>query len=902
MLYGRTAECAEIERMIAGARAGSGGAAVIRGETGIGKTALLDHAAGAADGALVLRCAGCPSEAEQPFAALELMLRPMRGTRGPDADRLRAVTEAQAVGREDVFTVRRAVLSLLRRAAAERPVVCLVDDAQWLDTASADALVYAARRFAAEPIALLAAARDGETLGSAGLAEIRPRRLCSDDAAALLRAELPPPARSRVLAEADGNPLALRLLAASLSPAQRAGRINPFTFHDGVSPIGGAVQAEACAQLDALPPATRTLLLAAAADDTRDAARITAAAARLGSTVADLAPAERAGLLDATGTAIGFAHPLVRAAVYHRATTSERRAVHRAVAACAGDEHPELRAWHLAAATVGHREDAAAELERAGEWSGDRRAYVCYARAAELTADEPTRAHRLAAAARAAGEAGLFGGAAELVARAAPLTAGPLTRAELAQAGAAAEFECGSPRRAARTLVDGAAPIGGRDPAEASLMLAEAVRFAWHAGDRALMREAAGALRAVPLPAGSPLARLPSVAGPDTAGAEALAELRHALPDELDRRLAAFFAAFADGAPEVVSRFARDCGDVPGRLPYALQTLAHAEIDQGLHREARETAAEGLRLADEAGARYRSAHLSCLLGWLAAAEGDERRCTALVAAGLEHARAEGIVPTVSLGTWALALLDLGLGRHADALGRLEDVPGDVPEGGPVTSVVRQAADRIEAAVRSGRPGRAEPPLALLERRAARGASPLIRAIAERSRAQLASDERAERHFANAAELLRRKDGNHFERARTELLYGEWLRRVRRRAEARTHLTLALELFEKLGARVWADRANGELGATGARQAGSRQAEAPPLVGAGRLTHQELQIVRLAAAGASNREIAARLFLSPRTVGNHLYRAYPKLGVRTRAELRRLDLGAGPEPCERSAAD
>lgn len=886
--------------MIAGARAGTGGAAVIRGEQGIGKSALLDHAAGLADGALVLRCAGYPPEAEQPYAALDLMLRPVRDLGGPDAERLRAVIESREVGREDVFTARRAVLSLLRRAGAGRPVLCLVDDAHWLDAASADALVYAARRLGAEPVALLAAARDDETFGSSGLAEIRPRRLGPDDAAAILRAVLPPPARDRVLAEAEGNPCALRLLASSLSSAQRAGRINPFTFHDGTSPIGGTIQAETCTRLAALPPATRTLLLAAAADDTRDAARITAAAGRLGSTVADLAPAERAGLLDTTGLTIGFAHPLVKAVAYHHATTSERRAVHRALADSAGDENPELRAWHLAAAAVGRRAYVAAELERAGEWSGDRRAHICYARAAELTADGRTRAHRLAAAARAASQAGLFGGAADLVARAAPLAADPLTRAELAQAGAAAEFECGSPRRAARTLIDGAAPIRGRDPAEAALMLAEAVRCGWHAGDPRLVREAEGALRAVPLPAGSALATLPqaiAAAVGAASGARAPADPRRLLRDEPNRRLAASFIPFSD-AHEAASRLARDCRDVPGRLPYALQMLAHAQIGLGGHREARATAEEALRLAGEAGARTRAAHLSCLLGWLAAAEGDERRCAALVAAGLEHARAERIVPTVSLGTWALALLDLGLGRHADALARLEELPEDAPEGGPVASLARQAADRVEAAVRSGRPERAERPLALLERWARRTSSPGVRAIAARCHALVADDKKVERHFVDATEPLRGEDADAYEQARTELLYGEWLRRARRRAEARTHLNRALEVFENMGARIWADRARAELFATGARAPERPEKDG----GIGRLTHQELQIVRLAAAGASNREIAARLFLSPRTVGNHLYRAYPKLGVRTRVELRRLDLGAAAGAGERRAAE
>ncbi|MCQ0004949.1 hypothetical protein [Actinomadura madurae] len=479
-----------------------GGAAVIRGEQGIGKSALLDHAAGLADGALVLRCSGYRPEAEQPFAALDLMLRPVRDLGGPDAERLRAVSESGGAAARTSSP--RAGPSCRCCAGRAPDVPCSASSTTrsgWTPRRRTRSSTRPAR-LGAEPVALLAAARDDATFGSSGLAEIRPARLGPDDAAALLRALLPPPARDRVRAEADGNPAALRLLASCLSSAQRAGRINPFTFHDGTSPLGGTVQAEAGARLAALPPAARTLLLVAAADDTRDAARITAAAGRLGSTVADLAPAERAGLLETTGLTIGFAHPLVKAVAYHHATTSERRAVHRALADSAGDGEPELRAWHLAAAAVGRRAYVAAELERAGEWSGDRRAHICYARAAELTADGRTRAHRLAAAARAASQAGLLDGAADLVARAAPLAADPLTRAELAQAEAAVEFERGSPRRAARTLIDGAAPIRGRDPAEAALMLAEAVRCGWHAGDPRLVREAARRAAGRPAPRG----------------------------------------------------------------------------------------------------------------------------------------------------------------------------------------------------------------------------------------------------------------------------------------------------------------------------------------------------------------------------------------------------------------
>ncbi|MGP4026832.1 AAA family ATPase [Actinomadura sp. 3N407] len=942
MLYGRAAEIAEVESLVAGARAGSGGAAIIRGEAGIGKTALLRHAADAADGALLLRCAGSALEEEQPFAFLELMLRPVRDRFGDlpaaDAERLRAIGEPRGVGewrgvgesraarsrpegerraageprvvgREGPFGVGRALLGLLRRVAAERPVLCLVDDAQWLDAASVAVLAFTARRLGGEPVALLAAVRGEEAFGSSGLPEIRPRRLAPDDAAALMRGggeDLSPPARERVLAEAGGNPLALRLLPASLSPAQRAGRINPITFHDGTTPLAGTFQTRVSARLAAMAPAARVILLAAAADDTGDCARISAAAGRLGATVADLAPAERAGLLEAAGMTVRFTHPLVRAAVYHRATTSERRSVHRALAEFSGREQAERRAWHMAAAAAGPSEHVAAELERAGRRSDAARAYACLARAAELTPGGAARVNRLAAAARSAAEAGLFGGAAELAASAAGLAAGPRSRAALAQAEAAAEFERGSPRGACRTLLDGAAPIGGSDPVEALLMLADAVRCGWHAGDPRLVREALDAMASVPVAGDSPLAALPRAlvasASPGGAG-EAVVTLigaaRRSLPDETGRRLAASLIALADGAHEAAADLVRDCRDSGGAgpLPYALQSLAHAQIMRGRLREARETAAEGLRLA-ETGSRHRAGHLRCLLGWLAAVEGDEERCAALVAAGTEHAAREGITPTVALGTWALALLDLGHGRNEDALARLEDVPDGVPEAGPMADVVRQASDRVEAAVRCGRPERAEPSLARLERWAERNPSPVTVAILKRCRALLNSGRKAERNFSEAVALLCRESDSPYEEARTELLYGEWLRRERRRAHAREHLSRAMDLFDTQGALIWARRARAELGAAGARQAGG----APEGNGTGGLTHQELQIVRLAAAGASNREIAARLYLSPRTVGNHLYRAYPKLGVRTRVELRGLDLDVAARGRHRPAPD
>ncbi|MEU8247505.1 LuxR family transcriptional regulator [Nonomuraea sp. NPDC048916] len=889
MLYGRKAEQAQIGRLLAEAMSGAGGTLVVKGAMGAGKSALLHDAATEADGMRVLSAAGFESEAGQPYASLGLLLRPVLARvddlPSADARALRAALSA-AYRAEDHAATRVALLSLLSGLAAERPLLCLIDDAQWLDRLSADALMFAARRLGSEPIALVVATRDGGPFAAARLPESRLRPLDRASAAEMLAARpqrLAPQARDRIIGESRGNPLALAELAACLTPEQRSGRLNPYAFHDGTRANPGQVLEDLGRGLQRIPASVKSLLLVVAADDTGDLALVTAAAARLGAGPAELEYTERHGLLEADGLTVRFAHPLTRMAVYHEATTTGRRAAHWALAESADEGQAELRVWHSAAATTGPCPELSAELELIAERAGDAwPACAAYERAAGF-AQRRHRGRLLAAAARAAVDAGLLDAAADLARRALRLASDADTRAEVARVDAEVDFERGSPATGAGKLIEGTVLIRERAPAKAMLMLAEAFRYAWAVADAGLLREVEAALRAVPLPADSPLTSLTAqlcavVRSWDGLGpVEVLAEIarQDLLGDQLvaaslDLRIA------VTAECEAAEGYVAECGrnGMAGRLPYALQLLARAQLHRGMHAEARATAAAGLDLAVEFGQPHRASHLSGLLGWLAAVAGDDERCVALVKDALGHAEAQEIAPVRALCAWALALLDLGHGRNVEALTRLEGIPRD----GAWIGAARRAPDQVEAAVRSGRPDRAAFPLSVLEAWARAHPTPDAEALVERCRALTATGEQAERHYVNALREHERGD-QPYEHARTELAFGEWLRRARRRAESRVHLGACATVFERVGATPWAARARAELEATGRPARNAR----------GALTPQQLQIVQLAATGASNRDIADRLFLSPRTVGNHLYRAFPKLGIRSRAELGDVNL-------------
>lgn len=930
MLHGRSAETARIDGLLAAARAGRSGALVVRGEAGVGKTALLDYAAGAAAGLRVLRGTGIESEAELPFAALQLLLRPGAARLDmlppPQAAALRGAFGLAQGAAADRFGVGLAALSVLAELAGDGALLCLVDDAHWLDRASAGALLFAARRLGEEGVVLLLAARE-DGFDASGLAELPLGRLDRDAARALLAERvpgLPSGIAARVLAEAAGNPLALLEFPLALRDQPEA----PVPDAAPVSLAGPAplplprrLQQSYYRQAAALPAAARTFLLVAAAEDTGDLDLVRRASRALDVPESAADTAERSGLILADATAVAFRHPLVRAAVYQGATSAERAAAHAALAAALesplpaapgpplpGELDEDRRAWHRAAAATGPDEQAAAGLEQAAARARQRLGYAAATaaleRAARLTPRAPDRARRLIAAAGAALDAGQPDAAIALAGRAETLTAEPGALAELARVRAWVAMERGAMHSAHELVMAGAGLIAGPDPAAASALLLLGSVVGWWAGDAKLVQQAAdlmagmepsgpatlggsapgpGAFKAMAdLLAGQPAAAVPRLR-------EVVAAAGRDQPARLDHRFYAANMAMLigdfDSARDLMLSAARACrtqGVIRFLAPLSLG-LAYADYGSGRFRAAFETATEGLRLAEDTGQPVRVAGLRAMLALLAAVDGDEPRCRELAGAALSQFAAEEVANVTTMAEWALALLDLGLGRYGAALDRFE-----MTASGALRHYIHPvlfAPDQVEAAVRLGAAGRAAEPLARFAAWAGAHGQPWALAVLHRCQALAGED--ADGHYREA---LRQHagGGRPFEHARTALLYGEWLRRNRRGTEARVQLRAALALFGRCGARgarPWADRARAELRAAGEA---ADPAERPP-DGLSLLTPQELQVVRLAAAGATNRDIAAQLFISPRTVSHHLYRAFPKLGVANRTALARLDL-------------
>jgi len=916
VLYGRAREQSVIDRLLADARAGGSGVLVIHGETGVGKTALLEYAATAAGpvalggvpsrgavpaglaGLRVIRGAGVPSEAALPLAGVHLLLGSTLERRSVLPARQRQALDAalglRHAGPQDRFLVGLAVGSLLAELAQDGPLLCLVDDAQWLDHASAEALVFAARRLDAKGIVMIFAARDHEVpFGIPGQPELQLSGLDGAAAAALLAehggSELSPVARAQILAEARGNPLGLIELAAAY-------RHTPTVAWPGLGGLAltDRLQQAFDGQVRRLPQATQTLLLVAAAEDRGDLGVVLVAAGALGVEAADLAPAEQAGLVRIADATVGFRHPLMRAAVYQGAALGQRLAVHRALAeALQGPADADRRAWHLAAAATGPDEQVAAELERTAARamvrSGYAAAVAIHERAVQLTVDPAAGARRLTLAGEAAAEVGDFGRALGLATRAAGQTSDPLVQARLASVRAVAGFARGQLPAAHRLLVEGAALSGERDRPRAVRMLMNALQIAWFVGDRALIADTAERLKVLGSSVEGPPAALARLmlwlaAQADeqvTDGLPPLADLvaaaRRSRAGHRDDLAAIAMVCLVTGrnadARDLTAALVADArvqGSI-GILPAMLIHLAQALVFDGRHGEALSSASEALRIAQDTGHTQWMSEATAILAYLAAVDGDEARCRELVdgvlAAPATHAASAG-TPWVP---WALSLLDLNHGHLDTALVQLEAI-----FRGPTryhASALRSIPDLVETAVRVGQPQRATEPLARFSQWARRADTPSTDALVERCHGLLDANGDAERHYLAALKLHE----SSFEQARTQLLYGTWLRRGRRKVEARTQLRAAVDYLDRIDATPWARRACAELRATGATIPRRR-------TGQPRLTPQELQVVRLAAQGLSNRDIAAQLFLSPRTVGYHLYKAYPKLGVTSRNEL------------------
>ncbi|WP_433470129.1 ATP-binding protein [Spirillospora sp. CA-128828] len=888
---GREREWERVAGVLGDARSGRSRTMVVRGEAGIGKTALLGRITADAEDMQVIRGTGVESESELAFGGLHLMLHPYR-------DRFEALPERQAAALRsafglaagpagDRFLIGAATLTLLSELAADRPLACLVDDAQWLDSASLDALLFAARRLGADPIAMIFTVRDGvRPFPDRGLDVLRLTGLDRGAARDLVTAHAPGltvPVRERLLDEAAGNPLALIELANALRsrPARQAGPL----------PVGGRVQETFRRRLAELPDATRRLLLVVAADGTADLGVVLRAGEALGLGPADLGPAEEAGLVVLDGEEVRFRHPLIRAVTYQDAAHHRRIAVHGALArVLGGDEHADRRAWHLAAAATGPDESVAAELERVADRAerrgGTAAVAAAYERAARLSTEPEGKARRLVHAARACYDAGRPDQATRLAAEAEQLTGQDGVVAEATFIRAQVAYERVSPAADAALALQGAALIAGSDPEQAVAMLTEAVWSARDAGAHDLVRRSVELLREVKLPAGSAKAlvaaaliaygRLPDGAAEAVPAMRALFESARSggVEDVVECVIGGFMGLLVADDRAAIELLERMAGELRaqgalGWLPYILEALAIGRLLLGDLRGADAAAAEGVSLATDIGMDMQVTALKCIVVRL---EGDAERSRAMAPDVLKHA---DLHPTnTALASWGLGLLDLA-GGHADAaLERLEAVCS-----GPARHdvLIRAVPDHVEAAVRAGRPDLARAHLPAFE---AWAAATSCGALMSRCRALLADGDEADEHYRRALEL----HGDHaYDAARTRLLHGEWLRRRRRRTEARTELTAALEVFARLGAACWAGRARSELEVLGDRPAAGAL-DGDPLK---RLTPQELQVVRLAAAGLSNREIGAQLYLSPRTVGHHLYKAYPKIGVTRRMELARL---------------
>ncbi|HTF59926.1 MAG TPA: hypothetical protein VK713_08470, partial [Actinomycetes bacterium] len=762
--------------------------------------------------------------------------------------------------------------SLLAEVAEERPLLCLVDNAQWLDRASAEALVFVARRLHAEPIVLLLAARDDDVrqFEAPGVPSLRLGGLDAEAAGQLLEARvdrLAPAVRARLIGETMGNPLALMELPATLSSRQLAGS-EPLPTQ---LPMTARLQQAFLQRVRRLPAATQALLLVAAAEDVGELSAILEAGRGLAIEPVALEPAEHAGLVRTDGQELRFRHPLVRSATYQGATFTARRAVHRAlVQVLADDRHADRRAWHRAAATVGQDEEVARALEATGDRArrrgGPAAAAAALERAAELTPRPAPRARRLVAAAECLSAAGRGKLALTLLDRSEPSAADPAVRARMARVRGQVELEAGIPAVACTLLLEGARPVLGSAPELATEMLVLATWAALAANqlDR-IVEEIGPAIAGLP---GHDDVRIGQAAdslfafglgGPPPAGGA------RELPRRPRRAAAWPHPAFVWMWPMLVAAepagqdltaghgyarlvAARRAAGTVSTLTVALVNLALAESVQGLWPEATANATEGLRLARETGQPATAGYFLAMLAWIAAYQGRAENCRRLADEALAVASPRRLAVVAAFASWTLALLDLTEGRPMRAMERLRAVASPQHPTAHATIALLATGTLVEAAARASALDGLEPDVARFERWASWDRRPLTQVTARRCRALVSQGEAAERSFQAALATDGLADLPQ-ELARTELLYGEWLRRERRKADARAHLRTALALFERLGAMPWAERARNELRASGQtarrRDPGTRE----------QLTPQELQIARLAGRGLTNQQIA-----------------------------------------------
>jgi len=901
-LHGRRAECGVLDGLLQGVRRGRSAVLVVRGEAGVGKTALLDYAVESAPELRSVRAAGVEPEMELAFAGLHQLCGPMLDRLGrlpgPQRHALAIAFGLEAGPAPDRFLVGLAVLSLLSEVAGDRPLVCVVDDVQWLDRASVQVLAFAARRLLAAAVLVLFAAREpGADLD--GLPELMVEGLRHADARELLdsviRWPLDERVADRIVAETRGNPLALLELPRGRSPAELAGG---FGLPE-VLPLPGRIRENFPARVESLPEQTRLLLAVAAADPTGDPALLRRASVYLGLGVEVAEQAEETGLLHIgrIGGQVVFRHPLMRSAAYRAASRGDRRKVHAALAEVTDAQaDPDRRAWHLAQARSGPDEQVAAELERSAGRAQGRGGLAAAAafleRSVVLTAEPGRRAERALAAAQANLQAGAFDKALDLLVRteAGPLDEFSSARMDLLRGQMA--FSSGLDGDAAPLLYKAAKRLESLNlkmAREAYMSAWMAALFAGRFAGAGDLAEVCQAARALPRPA--------HPAGPADLVLDGLALLVTEGPAAAAPALQRAAITFADGgvtqegirwgwlgqaAASAMwddvrwrailvrqAQFARDAGALD-QLPMDLSFLATDAAWRGDFAAAAALIAETGVVCAATGAR--TAPFATML--IASLRGDEAEAAPLIEATIAEAAARGQGIAVTYAHWAAAILNNGLGRYDKALAAAQCASQETPA---LYMSMWALPELVEAAARCGSSHLAAEALERLAETTRPGGTDFGLGIETRSRALVSEGAAAEGLYREALDRLGRTQLRP-ELGRAHLLYGEWLRRAGRRTHAREQLREAYEMLTVMGVEGFAGRARRELLATG-ENVRKRRVETTA-----DLTAQEAQIARLACDGLSNVEISTQLFLSPRTVEWHLRKVFAKLGISSRKQL------------------
>jgi DNA-binding CsgD family transcriptional regulator len=903
-LRGRSSECALLDQLLDAVRRGEGRSLVVRGEPGIGKTALLEHLVESASDIAVLRAAGVESEMELPFAGLHQLFLPhldcLDRVSGPQLEALEVVFGLRSGATPDRLLVGLGVLSLLSELAAEQPLVCVVDDAQWLDAGSALTLGIVARRLGAERIGVVFATREpAQELRSLPALEVQ--GLPYPDARALLGSAvaftLDEQVRDQIIAETRGNPLALIELPRGLTAPQLA---HGFGMPDSQM-LRARIEESYLRRLQSLSDDAGRLLLLAAADPVGDPLLLWRAAGRLCIAPAAADEVDAHGLLT-IGERVTFRHPLVRSAVYFSAPAPERRVAHQALAeATDRDTDPDRRAWHLALATAGPDEEIALELERSAGRAQARGGFSAAAaflqRALAVTAEPAKRAGRAVIAAESCIQAGLFDDARGLLSTAEAGKLDDLQRARVdLLRGQIALFSRRPTSDAPALLMTAARSLEQHDVGLARDTYLDAwgaALYAGRLGARDDLLEVSRAARSAPRPAGPPrpadllldsLARLVTGSLGDAAvslekATRTLADRRSPAEESPSWTWLAVVPTYAlwdeDSTYAICDRLLRELREsgALGRLPLGLHTYCFLATRCGQLADAAAAIAESDAVIEATGAEIGYPVVKALL---AVFRGQEPEAAALIQSTQEKATAHGHGSTVQATEWAAAILYNSLGRYEDAFAMAERASGDSPEEQFMSAWV--VVELLEAATRSGNREAAEVALRRIVETTSVSTTESARGISARSRALMSEGPAAENLYEEAIERLGRSRLRP-ELARAHLLYGEWLRREGRRLDAREQLHTCLDLFKAMGMDAFARRAERELSATGER-ARKRVDETRA-----DLTPQEAQVAGLARDGLSNAEIGTRLFLTARTVEWHLHHVFAKLGISSRKQLR-----------------